>query len=359
MTLILSNEEVADLIKMPEVLDVLEDAYRGLHSGRAVTRRRSDSLVPAEVDGEEAVYGFKTMDGVIPDQGFSAVRLNSDIVTWPVIGGSMRRVKVPAAPNNRWVGLILLFSTKNGEPLAIMPDGVVQRARVGATNGLGIKYMARKNAETIGILGSGWQAGTQLMAACAVRDIKMIKCYSPNETNKLNFTQEMTELLGVEMQAVRTPEEVVSGVDIVMCSTNSIEAVYFDKWMVPGVHISSIKMPEITEETLKKADRVGLHFGQQRPDTVTAEGLEPPDRRSGKGWAVNRTFDYDACPRLPAMIAGEVKGRESDEEITCFINDMGLGLQFAAVAGLMWQKAKKAGIGNELPTDWFTENVHP
>ena len=94
------------------------------------------------------------------------------------------REKVPAAPGNRWVGLVLLFSVDNGEPLAIMPDGVMQRMRVGATNGLGIKYLARKNAETVGILGSGWQAGSQLMAACAVRDIKQIRCFSPTRENR-------------------------------------------------------------------------------------------------------------------------------------------------------------------------------
>ena len=144
----------------------------------------------------------------------------------------MRRVKVPAAPNNRWVGLVLLFSTNTGEPLAIMPDGVVQRTRVGATNGLGIKYMARKNAETIGILGSGWQAGTQLMAACAVREIKAIKVFSPNEKNRVNFAQEMSDVLDCEVAPVSNVEAVVSDVDIVMCSSNSIDAIFFEKWVL-------------------------------------------------------------------------------------------------------------------------------
>ena len=87
------------------------------------------------------------MDGVIPKLGIGAVRINSDIITWPKRGNNMRREKVPAAPNNRYVGLVLLFSVENGEPLAIMPDGVMQRMRVGAANGLGIKHLARKNAE--------------------------------------------------------------------------------------------------------------------------------------------------------------------------------------------------------------------
>ena len=357
MTLILSNDDVNKVLNMPDCLAILEDAYRGLHAGTAITRRRSDCITPTE--REDAVYGFKTMDGVIPSQGVSAVRLNSDIVTWPTVEGTMRRVKVPAAPNDRWVGLVLLFSTSNGEPLAIMPDGVVQRTRVGATNGLGINYMARENADTIGILGSGWQAGTQLMAACSVRDIKSIKVFSPNEKNRVNFAQEMSDVLNCEIAPVSNVEAVVSDVDIVMCSSNSIDAIFFEKWMKPGLHVSSIKMPEVEEAALRRADTVGLHYGQRQPDTVTASNLTPPDRRSGKGWAVNPTFNFDACPRLPQMIVGEVKGRNSDAESTVFINDMGLGLQFAAAAGLAYRKAKEAGLGHELPTDWFTEDVHP
>lgn len=358
MTLILSNEDVTRLLTMPECIDGLETAYRELHAGRAVTRRRSDSITPTGAR-PDAVYGFKTMDGVVPGMGFSAVRLNSDIVTWPRIDGNLRRVKVPAAPNDRWVGLILLFSTNTGEPLAIMPDGVVQRMRVGATNGLGAKYMARKNARTVGILGSGWQAGSQLMAVCAVRDVQTIRCFSPNPAHRVAFAQTMTDALGVEVIPENNVEGAVGEVDIVLCASNTIEAIFFERWLRPGLHVSAIKMPEIEEAALNKADRVALHFGQQKPDIVRARDLELPEQRAGQGWQANRGFDYDSCPRLPALIAGDAVGRASGDETTCFINDLGLGLQFATVAGIVWQKAKAAGAGHDLPTDWFTEDVHP
>ena len=144
------------------------------------------------------------MDGVIPKLGVGAVRINSDIVTWPKRGNNIRREKVPAAPGNRYVGLVLLFSTENGEPLAIFPDGVMQRMRVGAANGLGAKYLARKDAKTVGILGSGWQAGAQLMAVCAVRDIETIRCFSPNAANREAFSRQMSEALGVDGHSGRT-----------------------------------------------------------------------------------------------------------------------------------------------------------
>jgi hypothetical protein len=126
-------------------------------------------------------------------------------VTWPKQGNTMRRVKVPAAPNSRYVGLVLLFSTETGEPLAILPDGVMQRMRVGAANGLGIKYLARQNATRVGLLGSGWQAGAQLMAVCAVRKVDS-SVASANRDNR-EIAKDMEAALGVEVIPVEQPEE--------------------------------------------------------------------------------------------------------------------------------------------------------
>src|SRR5882757_4010403 len=195
MTLILSNDDVEKLLTMRECIAVMEEAYAELADGRGVSRTRSDCFTPTT--RADALYSLKSMDGVAPKLGVGAVRINSDIITWPKCGNNVRREKVPAAPNSRYVGLVLLFSVENGEPLAILPDGVMQRIRVGAANGLGIKYLARQDARTVGILGSGWQAGTQLMAACAVRSIEAIRCFSPNPANREAFAKEMSSVLGV------------------------------------------------------------------------------------------------------------------------------------------------------------------
>src|ERR1700761_279241 len=235
MTLILSNADAEKLLTMPECIDVLEEAYAELAEGRGVSRTRSDCFAPTS--REDALYSLKSMDGVIPKFGVGAVRINSDIVTWPKKGNNIRREKVPAAPGNRYVGLVLLFSTENGEPLAIFPDGVMQRMRVGAANGLGIKYLARHDARTVGILGSGWQAGAQLMAACAVREITTIRSFSPNAENRIAFSTLMSETLGIEIVPVGQPEEAIKGADIVMCASNSLDNIFFERWIEPGVHL--------------------------------------------------------------------------------------------------------------------------
>jgi alanine dehydrogenase len=362
VTLILSNDDVAELLTVRECIDVLEDAYVELSEGRGVSRVRSDCLVPATGD---AIYSLKSMDGVVPKLGIGAVRIDSDIVTWPKGGGGMRRVKVPAAPGRRYVGLVLLFSVENGEPLAIFPDGVMQRIRVGAANGLGVKYLARKEAKSVGILGSGWQAGTQLTAVCAVRKIETIRCFSPNREHCAAFAKEMGGMLGIDVAPVATAEEAVATADIAMCATNSIEPVFFARWIAPGMHLSAIKLPEIEGAAVARADRLVIHTHDSKPLHVTAKGLAVPETGEGKGWAAARGIDFDRVPTLADLIAGTASGRGggggggADREVTCFINNLGLGYQFAAAGAVVYRNAKQRGLGRELPTEWLTQDVHP
>jgi len=357
MTLILSNDDVAKLLTMRECIDVLEDVYVELAYGRGVNRVRSDCLVPSGQG--DALYSLKSMDGVIPKLGIGAVRIDSDIVTWPKQGNNMRRVKVPAAPGGRYVGLVLLFSSQTGEPLAIIPDGVMQRIRVGATNGLGIKYLARKSANSVGILGSGWQAGSQLMAACAVREIKTIRCFSPNRDHCEAFAREMSGTLGVEVVPVPQPEDALGRADIALCATNSIDNVFFERWIKPGVHVNSIKITEIELAAIRRADRLVLHTHDDKPLHVTTTGLDVAEKDGNKGWALGKGIDFARTPTLAEVIVGQAPARSTDSEVTCFINNLGLGYQFAAAGAAVYSKAKEAGLGHELPTDWFTQDVHP
>jgi alanine dehydrogenase len=357
MTLILSNDDVGRLLTMPECIAVLEEAYSELAEGRGVSRTRSDCFTPTA--RADALYSLKSMDGVIPKLGVGAVRINSDIVTWPQKGNNVRREKVPAAPGNRYVGLVLLFSTENGEPLAIFPDGVMQRMRVGAANGLGAKYLARANAKTVGILGSGWQAGAQLMAICSVRSIETIRCFSPNVANREAFAREMSVLLDVAVAPATTAEDAITSADIVMCATNTVDPVFFEHWIEPGMHLSSIKRPEIESSAVKRSNRVVIHVNDAKPIHAMTKDLVVPETAGGRGWEVGSDIDFNKLPTLPDLVTGRTPGRQSDREVTCFINNIGLGYQFAAAGSLLYRKAKESGAGRDLPTEWFTEDVHP
>src|ERR1700759_5580820 len=125
MTLILSNDDVEQLLTMPDCIAVMEEAYVELAEGRGVSRTRSDCIVPTS--RPDAIYGLKSMDGVIPKLGIGAIRINSDIVMFPRRENKPPPENHPAAPRGRFCAFGLLFSPETGEPLAILPDGVMQR----------------------------------------------------------------------------------------------------------------------------------------------------------------------------------------------------------------------------------------
>jgi ornithine cyclodeaminase/alanine dehydrogenase-like protein (mu-crystallin family) len=358
MTLLLSNDDVEKLITIPDCIGVLEEAYVELAEGRGINRTTSECFAPHHVP--DALYVLKSMDGVVPKFGISAVRINSDVIAWTKQGNNLRNEKIPRAPNDRFVGLVLLFSTDTGEPLAILPDGVVQRMRVAAASALGVKHLARKDATRLGILGSGGQATGQLIGACAVRNISAIRCFSPNRDNREAFSRKMTGLLGIPVEPVAQPEEAIENADIVMCATNSLDAVFFERWLKPGMHVSSIKLQEIERAAVARADRVIVHTRNATSMFFNARGVvSPKEKKEGAAAGGVATIDFKKLPTLPELIAGHVPGRAADSDVTCFLNNMGLGYQFAATGALVYRKAVEHKLGRELPTDWFTEDVQP
>ena len=359
MTLILSNEEIDDLLVMDELIPILEDAYRELAEGRGATRRRSDIVTPTSLR-DDGHYALKSMDGVIPKLGVGAIRINSDIVTYPLHDDKPRRVKVPAAPGDRYVGLVLLFSTHTGEPLAIMPDGVMQRARVGATNGIAAKYMAREDARVLAVLGSGWQAVTQVTAHAAVRALHEIRVYSPNRENREDFAREVAAATGSHVRACDSGAEACRGADMVACATNSAAAVFSGDWLEPGMHIGVIRPGgiEVDKAAWDGIDQFALMDHIDQAETIYTDGVQAGETRGGKRDAAYDAW-HAALPTLPQIITGRRKARADDAQVTCFLNTLGMGYQFAAAGYLVHKKATEAGIGNQLPTDWFTETVHP
>ena len=359
MTLILSNEEIDDLLEMDELIPILEDAYRELAEGRGASRRRSDIVTPTTLRND-GLYALKSMDGVIPKFGVGATRLNSDILTFPQSGNEMRRVKVPAAPGKRYVGLVLLFSTHTGEPLAIMPDGVMQRARVGATNGIAAKYLAREDANVLAVLGSGWQAGAQVTAHAAVRELDDIRVYSPNRKNREAFAAEMSEVTGIEVRACDSGEEACRGAQMVACATNAVMSVFPRDWLEPGMHIGTVRpgATEIDKSAWDSIDVLALLDHDDNAEMIYTHGVQVGEDKVGK-YGVDHDDWHASLPSLPQIITGQRDGRTDDDEITCFLNNLGMGYQFAAAGYLVHKKAMEAGIGYELPTDWFTETVHP
>ena len=226
--------------------------------------------------------------------------------------------------------------------------------RVGATSALAAKYLAREDARTVGIIGAGWQAGGHVMAITAMRKIDVIRCYSPTREKCEAFCEEMSELTGVAVSAALTPEEAVDGADIVLCATNASQHVFSERWLAPGMHVGTIRGPELEPAVVRISDVVAVNDRVAHANVNVTRGiLMPGNRHTIDG------LDPTRVPSLAELIAGTAQGRTSESQKTCFVNLPGIGLQFAAVGAAFYRKAREAGVGRELPTEWFTEDVVP
>ena len=147
--LILSNEEIESFLSIKTCIHALENAYRSWEKGTAINRPRTDLVMPSAT--EAGVYAFKSMEAGLYDPPIVAMRINSDIIRWKQQGNRVIKTKIPAAPGDKYVGLVMLFSTVTGEPLAMFPDGVVQRMRVASSSALAARYLARDDASTLAL----------------------------------------------------------------------------------------------------------------------------------------------------------------------------------------------------------------
>lgn len=364
MTLILSNEEINELLTIDMAIDAVEDAQIALAGKRAISSPRVDTLAPATNRSIDGTYGLKMMNGVYPEREAAVLRINSDVLYWPQVAGNVRRDRLPNK-EGRWNGLILLFSTETGEPLMISPDGYISRFRVGATNGLGARCLSREDAKVLALMGTGWQAGGQLRALCAVRDIEEVRIFSPNEEHRQKFCKEHQPFLNAKLMAVSSPEEAIQDADIIASATNSMEPIFKESWIRPGVHFSAVKVQEVALPFMESMDVVGLFSKDPRttrPQFHMMDSVaDTPQKVSGwSGWWVQRELPiWDRIVELPDLLTGKTAGRERDEQTTLFVNNVGQGLQFAAVAKKVYDAAVDKEVGKELPTEWFTQDVHP
>jgi len=259
----------------------------------------------------------------------------------------------------------MVFSTRNGEPLAIINDGVIQHMRVGGCAGLGAKYLSREDSNVIGILGSGGMARTYLLAFNQVRRIRQVKVYSPTKRNRDDYAVEMSQKLGVEVLPRDRVDDVVRGSDVVATCTDSIQLVVNDaKLIEPGMHLTCVKSNEWNPEIVKRSDLVvkmgratkNLDEGQMRiggEAAVVAGNAEEIKRIANPAVDI---FSQD-FPVLTEVISGKLKGRTDKNQVTFFANSGTQGLQFASTAGYVVREAKRRGLGQQIPTDWFLQNI--
>jgi alanine dehydrogenase len=360
MTLILTNEEIENILTIDECFQVLEPALLELGNGRAVNMPRQDLLVPGPL--ESSYHGLKSSCASLPQAKITTMRVTSDILTWPKVGGRQRRVKIPRAPGGKYVGLVLVFSTTTGELLAIFPDGFMQAIRVGVTNALSAKYMARSDSSVLALYGSGWQARPALLTMCQVLPITDVRVYSPTQFNRENFVAEMRGLTSANVRAVSSPEEAAKGVDIVALATNALEPFFSASWITDGMHITTVRPSEMMLDALVRCDLIAVSTRDAAQlFTFPGEAKKVPEFGRGdygRTELENTAADWRNKPELAEIMVGKAKSRTTDSQVTCMLNHLGLGLQFTAAAARIYQLAKENGMGRELPPEWFSQDEH-
>jgi alanine dehydrogenase len=358
MTLLLNNDEVERALTPQDAIEATESIYRELAEHKAVNRPRTQTYLPFDSPSHPGFqYRFKSQEGGGAQSGVWALRITSDMAGFSYTAGVKRRRILPVASGNRYCGLVILFDIEKIEPIAIMNDGVIQKVRVAALSTVAAKYLAAQNPRVLGLFGSGWQASAHLEFLCSQFHFDQIKVYSPNQEHCRSFCEAMSAKLRRPVCCSPTAREAVEGSDFVQAATAAWDPVFDGHWVSKGMYIASIggadrsnKRREIDDETVRRADLYVVHSKE------VAELDESPDV-----WQIAQKGikDWNSIQEIQDLVAGKIKGRTHPGQITVFNNNTGAGTQFAAVGASVLKRAKELGLGRELPTEWFLEEVSP
>jgi alanine dehydrogenase len=362
--LVLTDEELSEILTPEMAIESLEKTYRTIDDGWSGDGRRCDLITANRQSPDQTpCHGLKTMAGSISDEKVVALRINSDIITWPQTPNGVKRVKVPKAPGNRYTGLVMLFSSETGQLLSMFPDASIQRMRVAATCAIGIKHLARDDAGILGIYGSGWQAGAHVMTAVTVRPIEKIIVYSPNAANREKFCLEMAALTGINATPSAEPAKVAKA-DIVLACTNSLDPVILGHTVQPGSYLSCVKPGELDKAAYARCDRVVLHSRQSEPIETFLNGGQgdPPGLVKERSSYISRNtgdVNWSELSLIEEIVQGKAPGRQTPDETICFCNNIGRGIQFASVGYALYRKAIQEKRGRDLSSEWFSQLNHP
>jgi alanine dehydrogenase len=338
VTLLLTNEEVTPLLGMNDCLVILEEAYRAYHEGKILNIPWSMITVPT--GKEDYVFHMIELRAAWPERGISAMRITSSLNDYA--GGAVRRV---LGPEGMRVDQVLLFDIHTGGILAILAGKHMQLLRVAATSALGVRYLARDDSETLGILGSGGQAETQLEAIALTRPLKRVLVYSRGAENRERFAQAARARYPFAVEAVSSADEVLEQSDVITAAASATSPIFDGSRVRPGTHVNILTAALVDDAVLSRAS-----IFTTTKALLQAYPFPGPPRVFQGDTAYHQ--HWDRVQELERVMAGEQVGRQSPDEITLFYGD-GAGLQFAALGYTVLQRARERGIGQEVPAGWL------
>jgi ornithine cyclodeaminase/alanine dehydrogenase len=324
MTLLLARDDVARVLGMPDCIDAVERAFGELTAGTAELPLRIGIRPPGGI----SLY----MPAYLKGLGALACKVVTVYKDNPTKHG------IPTT-----IGKVLLQDPETGDVTCIMDGGYLTAMRTGAVSGVATKYLARENdGQVAGIFGAGVQARMQLRAVAAVRKLGCAVVYDPVDEAVAGFVEALGGDLGLEIDRVASPEELLEASDIVCAATSSPTPLFDGATVRPGTHINGIGSHTPTARELDTATIVRSRVIADQADACLSEAgdLMIPIEEGAI------SADHIAAD-LGELVLGRKPGRENDEQITLF-KSVGLAIQDAATAKLVYDKAVEAGIGTEV-----------
>lgn len=329
--LFLQSSETVDLVGIDEYVAAVRDAYRQIGDGApAKPRTALPNKDPA---------GFLTSYiAILPDTG--------------VMGGYT--YSAGFAGQDAWF-MTPIFDADTGQPLALLDGAYMNPFKTGAVGAVGIDALAREDASTLGVIGSGKQARGQLLAANAVRDFTSVHVYSPTKAHRERFADAMDRELDASVGAVGSSRAAIENAEVVITATNASEPVFDREDLQPGTHITAMGQYNPQKRELDAATIADAKYVPDLRDRVFQDAgsfLHALD--------TGRIDEEHIYAELGDIIAGNVPGRESSGELTVF-DSGGTAIETAAAGYLLYQEAAQSGLGSTIefeaasdamPTPW-------
>ena len=315
MALFLRDEEVSRAVSMDDMLPAIESMQGHFGRGEAMVLPRKKIIASG---GVLAVMGGGLFyDGVL------------GVKTYTVVRGT-------------YSFQVSLYDAETGRLMCYTQANRLGQLRTGATTALAVKYLSNSDAATVGIIGTGYQAPTQLEAISKIRNIKSVKAFSRTAENRDAFAKTMTDSLGLAVSSASGAQEVVEGSDVVICIAAATEPVVNGEWLASGVTLigagpTTWRIREVDDAAIVRADKIFVDSVEQARD-------EAGDMAS----AVDRgLLQWSQLLELRHAVAGTVSGRDNHNQII-FAKMMGTGVADVAAAKLAYDKATEMGLGTEM-----------
>lgn len=326
-TLLLSDEEVKELISIKDVISVVERAFREKGLGR-VQMPPKIYLFFRKYNGD-----LRAMPAYIEELNISAVKIVN------VHPENRSKYGLPTV-----MAVIVLIDPCNGVPIAIMGGKTITDMRTGAAGGIAAKYLARRNSKIVGFVGAGAQARTQLAALLEVfGSFDEVRVWSRSERTREKFKDEMNAKYGhlCRIVAVGSVEEAVREADIIVTATPSRKPLVMNNWISPGTHFNCIGADAPGKEELDPSIL--------RRSKIVVDDWEQASHSGEINVPLSRGLisKSEVWAEIGEVVAGKKPGRTSNDEVTIFVST-GLAIQDAVTANLAYKRALERGVGRKI-----------